>query len=134
MMIGRSTTCDIVVSHPTVSREQAIVCYEDGQFWVRNISRRVSMMVSDRITLQYGEHAQINGNVILCFGQAELHLATVQPRFAAQQIECCQCHNVQDAMLEDCMWCGTSLAFGIVVNGARSQQPWLRIPATMQRQ
>ena len=132
-MIGRSTTCDVVVNHSTVSQEQAIVCYEDGQFWVRNISHKVPMMVSGHITLQYGEYAQINNNVILCFGQAELHLATVQPHFAAQQIECCQCHNVQDAALEDCMWCGISLAFGLVVNGARRPQPRLRVPATMQQ-
>ena len=112
MLIGRSPICDIVIAHPTVSREQAIVFYENEQFWLRNLSRHVPIRSDLSQTLRFQQQCQLGKQTCLCIGRVQLHVATVKPQYAVGQVVCSNCETKQDVTLHNCMWCGTSLAFG----------------------
>jgi len=67
-LLGRSSDCDLVVEHPTISREHAEILYRNGQFLLRDFSTNGSVVV------QGGKVAQLNRSTIELNYNGEIYL------------------------------------------------------------
>jgi pSer/pThr/pTyr-binding forkhead associated (FHA) protein len=68
VLVGRSHRCDLCLPHPSVSGEHAVVWWDDGRWWIRDLgSRNGTLLDGERIdhtqrplsvgaTMQFGTH------------------------------------------------------------------------------
>lgn len=51
-VIGRSTDCDIVINHPTVSRRHCLITNEKGQYYISDLQSRNGVILNSKALLE----------------------------------------------------------------------------------
>lgn len=118
VVIGRQQGCDIVLDSNNVSREHAAVYVDGDRVVVRNLSRTSQVVVDGRYRLGTGQTAALRPGESFRLGPICLRVS------APVSIRCVTCANVLSHSPEQfCPHCGTALAEGSTLYGARFAAP-----------
>ncbi len=110
--IGRRATCDIVIDSPLVATEQAQIFCRRDRFYIRQLSRFVPLCVQNEYELPYRGTVALRDGAFMTVGTVRLEFRAMQVAAAPRKVRCNHCKNLLDVTHENCLWCGTSLAFG----------------------
>jgi predicted component of type VI protein secretion system len=123
VVIGRQRDCDVVLADPRVSRRHAMIFFNNGVFYLRNVSRTNPIHVNDRAPLSQKEIMPLKTGSFFTLGPLEVCVTAIQKlsrreileRARQLQVKCHGCDRKVSASLKHCPWCGASLAFSSTV-------------------
>ncbi len=107
-----------------VAAEQAQLFCRNDRYYIRQLSRNVPLWLQNEYELPYRgtvalrDGAQLTiGTVrtigsVRTLGTVRLEYRSMQIKAVPRKIRCSHCENLLDVTHENCIWCGTSLAFG----------------------
>lgn len=110
--LGRGSSCNVVLSHGTVSRQHAEIFAEGPTLYVRNLSRTNGLVLEQQYQTLRLEH----GQVAPLLPGARLHLGGVRVQLAkppaALKLRCSgPCGKIVEMSSSGfCPYCGTALA------------------------
>ena len=111
-VLGRNSACDVVIEHPTVSRQHAEIQPHQGTFYVRNLSRTNVIFLEgyNGVTrLGWGEGAALSFGARLQLGSVDILL---KPTLPTLKLRCSgPCGKVVEVPRSGfCPNCGTALS------------------------
>lgn len=116
VMIGRMPDCDIYLEDPHISRNHALVNFDDGIFKVRNLSETNPIILNDRWQIDFNQNSALRPGDMLTLGKIEIRVAASQSPSGRRQapvifkVRCPGCDRVLESDLVNCPWCQASLA------------------------
>ena len=116
VMIGRMPDCDIVIEDPHISRNHALVNFDDGIFQVRNLSETNPIILNDRWQIDFNQNSALRPGDMLTLGKIEIRVAASSSPSGRRQppvifkVRCPGCERILESDLVDCPWCLASLA------------------------
>lgn len=120
MQIGRDPLCDVRLDHGRVDLCHAVLFYEEGRYWLRNLSGEPLCIeepsgeddsAGEGTLLQPQQELALDQPVRFLLGNVVLHLMVPVLQPTREQVRCNGCGRSQDSTRSDCLWCGSSLAF-----------------------
>ena len=115
LLIGRQPECDIILSDPHVSRQHAVIFFENGHFHLHNLSQTNPIIFNDRWALAHDQNVPLRTGDSFDIGRVRLDVADVEPFRHVKRpptglkVRCIACGRILDQDLSECPWCGTSL-------------------------
>lgn len=108
IFIGRSPSCDIVLSDRKVSRRHASISWKAGVFWLCNLSQTNPIYLNERQKLTYNQQVELTPGFTFRIGSSWF---AVQAESTAEHlVECSGCGRSVDIAWQTCKYCGTSLS------------------------
>lgn len=115
LLIGRQPECDIILSDAHVSRQHAVIFFENGYFHLHNLSQTNPIIFNDRWALAHDQNVPLRTGDRFDIGRVKLTVADVEPFRHVKRpptglkVRCIACGRILEQDLIDCPWCGTSL-------------------------
>lgn len=116
LLIGRQPECDITLPDPHVSRQHAVIFFENGHFHLHNLSQTNPIIFNERWALAHDQNVPLHTGDSFYLGRVKLSVADVEPLRHVKRpptdlkVRCIACGRILDQDLSDCPWCGTSLS------------------------
>jgi hypothetical protein len=104
--LGRAAGSMVMIQDPTVSRQQAMIGWQDGEFRIENLSTTNPTKLNDQPLAQT---AVLKDKDAIAVGGVKLYFHDLTAAATISGPICSYCSRENSAQEKDCWYCGTSL-------------------------